>query len=198
MAPTLRGVSDTALLTADMRAGESKRSDRLFDDPYAKVLAGDAASRIAPIRRRLVSDGGVVARTVVLDEVVMMLIEREGIEMVLNLGAGLDARPYRLPLPSELRWIEADLPGMIEFKSAALREESPRCQLDRHGVDLSDEAARIAFLGQIPSDRPTLVISEGVVPYLEPSAVETLAEDLAGQPHVGWWWLDLMSAKTIR
>ncbi len=44
---------------------------------------------------------------------------RGGIDGVVNLAAGLDARPYRLQLPRTLRWIEVDLPAMVKEKGDA-------------------------------------------------------------------------------
>jgi O-methyltransferase involved in polyketide biosynthesis len=39
---------------------------------------------------------------------------------VLNLVAGVDARPNRMALPNSLTWIEVDLPEIIEYTSAVL------------------------------------------------------------------------------
>ena len=35
--------------------------------------------------------------------------------VVVNLAAGLDARPYRMPLPSSLLWVQVDLPAILAF-----------------------------------------------------------------------------------
>jgi O-methyltransferase involved in polyketide biosynthesis len=43
-----------------------------------------------------------------------------GADMVVNLAAGLDARPYRLTLPSQLQWIEVDLPDLLAYKTEQL------------------------------------------------------------------------------
>ena len=53
--------------------------------------------------------------------------------MVVNLAAGLDARPYRMDLPRALQWIEVDLPGILDHKEELLRDEKPVCQLDEFG-----------------------------------------------------------------
>src|SRR2546422_4602991 len=45
-----------------------------------------------------------------------------------NLAAGLDARPYRLPLPSSLRWVEVDFPDVIAYKQEQLAMERPRSE----------------------------------------------------------------------
>jgi O-methyltransferase involved in polyketide biosynthesis len=57
-----------------------------------------------------------VVRICVIDELILRSIEQEGIDTVLNLGAGLDTRPYRLSLPSSLHWIEVDFPAILNYK----------------------------------------------------------------------------------
>jgi O-methyltransferase involved in polyketide biosynthesis len=41
---------------------------------------------------------------------------QQGTDMVINLAAGLDSRPYRMQLPALLRWVEVDLPDMLNYK----------------------------------------------------------------------------------
>ena len=47
-----------------------------------------------------------VVRTVVIDRYLQEAIAR-GVDTVVNLGAGLDTRPYRMTLPASLSWVEA-------------------------------------------------------------------------------------------
>jgi O-methyltransferase involved in polyketide biosynthesis len=56
-----------------------------------------------------------VARTKVIDDVIIEAIA-EGCDKVLNLAAGLDTRPYRLNLPPDFAWVEADLPELLAEK----------------------------------------------------------------------------------
>jgi hypothetical protein len=44
---------------------------------------------------------------------------------VVKLAAGLDARPYRMNLPASLRWVEVDLPEILEKKERLLEGERP-------------------------------------------------------------------------
>lgn len=98
----IRHISDTALWVAVYRARESERVDAVFRDPHAKKLAGDRGMEMAtamPFAQR--HSWGYVARTWLVDQV----IDRElsqGTDMVINLAAGLDARPYRMRLPASL------------------------------------------------------------------------------------------------
>ena len=186
----LRSVSDTALLVATHRARETERRRPLFRDPYARVLAGDRGEQIARELRHGIVSWPVVARTVVFDEVILRTVGTTAAGCVLNLAAGLDTRPYRLDLPADLRWVEADLPEVLQYKERRLAGERPRCRLERVAVDLGDAAARRRLLDR-PADVPTLVLSEGLLVYLTPEAVSALARDLAERPAIRRWLLDL-------
>jgi methyltransferase (TIGR00027 family) len=116
----LTHVSDTAHWVAFYRAVESERPDALFHDPHARALAGPRGEAFAKGMEGGGVHGGwpIVVRTKLMDDVIEQLAGKGGIDAVLNLAAGLDARPYRLKLPAALRWIEVDLPDMITYKKS--------------------------------------------------------------------------------
>ena len=117
-----------------------------------------------------------------------------GTDLVLNLAAGLDARPYRMDLPPALRWVEVDLPEILEYKEGILAGETPRCALRRVRLDLSDEAARRRLFADIGREaKRVLVLTEGLLIYLTPDQVGGLARDLAGPASFHRWVLDLSS-----
>src|SRR2546426_2793055 len=121
-----------------------------------------------------------IVRTAVLDELTVGTIARDGIDTVLNLAAGLDTRPYRLRLPASLRWVEADFPDVIAYKQEQLKGERPVCALEHVGIDLTDVAGRRALFARIgAAGRRVLVVSEGLLIYLTPQQVASLASDLA-------------------
>jgi methyltransferase (TIGR00027 family) len=192
-------VADTAFWVASYRAAESRRPDALFRDPLAARLAAargrDIADRIAGSRQ---VEWVVVMRTLIIDDFIREAIAA-GCDTVLNLGAGLDTRPYRLELPPSLRWIEVDFAPTIDFKNAELRDEKPRCQLERRAVDLGDAAARRALLNEVTATaRKVLVLTEGVVGYLSNDDVAALADDLRARPHLAWWVLEYVSQQFRR
>jgi methyltransferase (TIGR00027 family) len=172
----------------------------LFRDPLAKALVGERGPAIA---RSMGSMGRytawtLVMRTVIIDAFIQQAIG-DGIDAVVNLGAGLDTRPYRLDLPASLLWVESDYPHMIDYKTKMLREHTPRCRLQSVGVDLSDASARREFLSNVAADaRRVLVITEGVVPYLTETQVAELAADLKSQPRFTGWVLEYFSAHVYR
>jgi methyltransferase (TIGR00027 family) len=128
-----------------------------------------------------------------IDDLVVETVRR-GCDRVVNLAAGLDTRPYRLPLPPTLSWVEADLPGIIEEKGRLLADATPVCQLTREAVDLADPVARRAFLARASTGATrVLVITEGLLGYLTEDVVRSLADDLAACPAIHSWILDLFS-----
>jgi methyltransferase (TIGR00027 family) len=191
--PLVSNVSDTARWVACYRAIESARPDALFRDPLAERLDGDKGRAIvAHAPRQLRSGWPVIARTVAIDDMVRAALA-EGCDGVVNLAAGLDTRPYRLDLPAGLPWIEADFPAFIAEKNELLAGETPRCALRRIGVDLADADARAAFLARaVDRHRRLLVISEGLLMYLDEPTVAALAHDL-DRPGIAWWVFDTMS-----
>jgi methyltransferase (TIGR00027 family) len=191
----LRDVSDTALWVATFRAEESARKKPLFRDPFAATLVGEEGPRLVRslgYAGRI--SGGVVVRTVAFDEFIRSSIAERGIDAVVNLGAGLDARPYRMDLPPTLRWWEIDLPRLLDFKEARLAGHVARCDLRRLRVDLRDAAARRAMLGSIATEcKRALVVTEGLLPYLAPNDAATLAREIAEHPSFAFWAADLVA-----
>ncbi len=130
-----------------------------------------------------------VARTKIIDDAIAEAIA-DGCDRVLNLAAGLDTRPYRLDLPSDFRWVEADLPKLLAEKTQLLADQVPRCRLTRAAVDLSDAQARDAFLNDaLDGASKALVLTEGLLMYLDDRDVAALSEAIK-RPQVAWWMLD--------
>jgi methyltransferase (TIGR00027 family) len=197
--PLIRNISDTALWVAVFRARETERQDALFRDPYARKLAGERGEQIA---KDLLAgqryEWPYTARTVRFDQIVTEQI-KQGADMVVNLAAGLDTRPYRMDLPSSLQWIEVDFPAMIDYKEEVLAGEKPRCALERVRMDLADVNARRALFQRLGSNaQKALVLTEGLLVYLTRDEVSMLARDLAAQSTFKDWAIDLCSPGLLK
>ncbi len=198
MKPVITGVPDTAFMVAAWRADESDRPDALFQDTFAHRLAGPRGLDLADgVGSRPIGRWQVVVRTVIIDGMLRAAVEA-GAATVLNLGAGLDARPYRLDWPETLRWIEVDFPEVIGWKEERLRAARPRCRVERIGLDLTDGPARRALIARLAAEsHATVVLTEGVVPYLTNDAVGALADDLR-RLRGGRWIVDYASPESVR
>jgi len=195
----IRNISDTALWVAVYRAQETERPDALFRDPLARRLAGERGQQIfasMPFGKR--NSWSFIARTYIFDRYVSSKVQ-QGVDMVINLAAGLDTRPYRMSLPASLQWVEVDLPGIIDYKEEVLATEKPVCKLERVRLDLSSvEARRQLFARLAGNARRVLVTCEGLVVYLSRDEVSALALDLAAQSNFQAWALDMCSPGLLK
>ncbi len=192
--PPIRHVSDTALWVAVYRALESERPDALFNDPYARPMAGKRGKDIvASIPLGETMAWSIVVRTVVMDEVILRCIAN-GAQVVLNLGAGLDTRAFRLRLPPAVRWIDVDLPEMTAYRRGFLKSELASCRHAHVAADLSDGASRSRVLEDARSEGSRLlVVTEGLLIYLTAAQVTGLAEQLLVEGKAQWWVTDLIA-----
>jgi methyltransferase (TIGR00027 family) len=195
----VRNVSDTARWVAYFRARESERPDALFRDPFAARLAGEHGFGIA----NTLADGNKhewawVARTYLFDHFLSRAIQ-DGAQMVINLAAGLDARPYRMDLPASLQWVEIDFPEIISYKEDILANDKPRCQLERIALDLSDESRRAEVFTDLNARATNIVVaSEGLLIYFATEQVASLATSLAAWKNFRSWVVDLASPGQLR
>lgn len=196
----ISNISDTARWVAVYRAMESERPDALFKDRFARRLAGPQGEAIVnAIPKAHAMAWPMIVRTAVLDEIIMRLVKREGVDCVLNLAAGLDARPWRLPLPTALRWVDVDHPVMIDAKLEVLEQEPLHCKYEGVRLDLADAPARHALFERVNAGtRRALVLTEGLLVYLPPLAVAALARDLHAQSGFHFWLTDLASPGLLK
>jgi methyltransferase (TIGR00027 family) len=168
MGQELRGIGRTALWVAMMRAAESDRPDRMFDDWLAGLFvaaarptsSGDVevppgASEFLAIRTRFYDDH-------LLDACAA------GVRQVVLLAAGLDSRAFRLGWPAGVRLFELDLPEVFGFKDAVLAEHGavPACARVPVPVDLREDWAQPLGAAGFDPQKPTAWVAEGLMLYL--------------------------------
>lgn len=197
---SIENVSDTARWVAVYRAMESERPDALFRDPFAQRLAGEKGAEIVrTMKNGRATAWAMIVRTQVFDEIVMAEIATDNIELVLNLAAGLDARPWRLSLPASLRWVDVDLPDILRYKLQTIGDAKPNCRYEAIETDLTDAAARRALFSRISAQASrVLVVTEGLLIYLSEVDVGALASDLHAYPSFTRWVIDLASPRLLK
>jgi methyltransferase (TIGR00027 family) len=196
----IQSISDTAHLTALYRAFETERPDALFHDPYARLLAGERGIQaLHAMREDRFRTKIHAVRPFLIDQYVQRLVKQEEVDVVLNLGAGLDTRPYRLLLPSTCKWIEADFPEVLAYKQNKLQGVKPMCTLESIGLDLWDAPSRQKLIEYVSSQaKQVLTITEGLLIYLSPEQVATLASEMHQQKPFCWWVTELASPQILR
>ena len=193
-------ISDTARWVAYYRAMETERPDSIFKDPFADRLAGpEGKGIVGEMKRGKQMAWAMIVRTAVFDELILDAIRGKNVDLVVNLAAGLDARPWRLDLPPNLRWVDVDLPEILDYKVDKLKDEKPKCRYEAIRVDLTDDAKRNAVLVQLgASATRAVVMTEGLLVYLTAEQVGALATDLHAGGSFRWWIIDLAHPRLLK
>lgn len=191
-------VGATAIGVAAMRAVETHRTDALISDPYAELfvaetdspfvpivadyVAGREPSEPSPLAERLRSGlgGFMVARTWYFDDYFRRAID-SGITQFVLLGAGLDARAFRLRWPSGAVLFEVDLSQVLEFKSAVLAAHDVKPAVDRRevAIDLRHDWPAALQKSGFDAGKRTAWLAEGLLRYLPSDAMVRMLERIA-------------------
>lgn len=170
---TLSGVSETLLISLYARALETERVDAIIRDPKAVGILEILAPDVSKFRNMRSTQIGTAVRTEIIDEATSDFIESLADPVVVELGAGLSTRPFRLG-EERAEWIAVDLPDVEPVWRDLIAETSRRRFVGR---SVLEPEWTDALEGVLP--HRTLFIAEGLLMYFEPSAVRTLITGLA-------------------
>ena len=193
------GVGMTAVGVAYIRAQESLRPDRLFDDPLAAAFIEESGwappselmPELADSPDALKAYWGsiaayVIVRTKFLDDYANEAMAA-GIRQFVILGAGLDARAFRLDWPDGARVFELDVHDVNEFKARALARVSLNPKAERIVVesDLTGDWMPSLLRAGFDPAVPTAWIAEGLLIYFTPEQNEALMSTVSGASRPG-------------
>jgi methyltransferase (TIGR00027 family) len=182
---TLPPVSTTAVGVAAIRAAEGTRPDALFSDPFADSFLRAAGFSPSPLadaeqqRRVAAVITWVRVRTRFLDDLLLDACGR-GCRQVVTLGAGLDARAFRLAWPSGVRCFELDLHEILAFKERVVRDARFEAACERTVVptDLAGDWAHDLERAGFEATRPTAWVAEGLRVYLDDDTRDAVVSGL--------------------
>lgn len=196
--PRKERASFTALGIAAIRAIERERppSERIVDDPYARHFVGEYRHRMFYSLSKLGFSerrgpgvvGWLLARERAIDDYLLCMAE-EGIEQLVILGAGYDARAYRFARKlGDAQVFEVDTPATQAAKRQRVEMFLDEVDLALHFVAVDFEkqtlAAELLKAGYDPGKK-TLHLLQGVIPYLTDDAVERLLNFVRTQSGAG-------------
>jgi methyltransferase (TIGR00027 family) len=174
---------------AAIRAAESARPDRFFDDPCAAGFVRAAhyvrpGGATAPTedelrqRQRLIT--WISVRTRFLDDVVATACAGPCRQVVI-VGAGLDARAFRREWPEGTRLWELDLADVLAFKEMVIRAEEwvPRCERTSVAADLSGDWGQLLKDAGFDVNAPVVWLAEGLLAYLSEETRDSLVKGMA-------------------
>lgn len=111
---------------------------------------------------------------------------------VLHLGCGLDCRYLRMKKGPNVRWIDVDQPRVVEARARLLSQPPGDYTLRALQV------TKPGWLKDIPNDRPTLVVAEGLLPFLSAAEGKRVLLDIADYFHRGEILTDHVSPMVAR
>ena len=156
--PTISGSAETMLQSFYARAQYSKSKHNKFYDAKAVELVDKIDYDFSTAARDSTMGKGVIARTVVFDELVKNFIEKNPDCTVVNIACGLDTRFYRMD-NGKITWYNLDLPETIAIRNQIF-EESGR--VSTIGISALDPA----WSKEVKVRGKMLFIIEGLSMYL--------------------------------
>jgi O-methyltransferase involved in polyketide biosynthesis len=167
---SLTGVSETTLATLYARALDSRAAAPVLHDRFAATAVDRidydfaATGVVGPVAT------AIAARARALDDWTAAFLAAHPVATVLHLACGLDTRAHRLAAADTVHWVDVDLPAVLDLRARVL----PDAPGDHRTVAAS--VLDDSWLDDVPDDRPTAVVFEGLSMYLAPAAGRRLVE----------------------
>jgi methyltransferase (TIGR00027 family) len=179
----------TNLCTLYMRAYESHSPAPILGDDAAAQAVDRIEYDWARMRRAMRPESNqylVVMRAKHFDDWTGDFLRRHPNAVVLHLGCGIDTRAFRLHLPETVQWFDIDQPNVIALRRKLYDDRDDYRMI---GSSVTDEA----WLDKVPTDRPMLMVAEGLVMYLTGPQVRALLQRLTDRFDSGELIFDTVS-----
>jgi len=181
-------LESTASWTAAVRAAESKREERLFNDPWAEALAGErGAAWLAG--RPADTLNAIIIRTRYFDDFLQGVACQQGVKQIVLLAAGLDTRAYRLQWPEGTRFFEVDQAGVLKRKEDILRGAGakPGCKRQSIAADLAGEWTKALLSSGFDPQAPSGWLLEGFLFYIPSESIVQILNEVSRLAAAGSW-----------
>ncbi|HEX9176684.1 class I SAM-dependent methyltransferase [Mycobacterium sp.] len=180
---TLTGVSETALLTLNVRAREARRPDAIIEDPMAIKLVDSIDydfAKFGPSNRQ-----DVAVRALAFDHNARRYLAAHPHATVVALAEGLQTSFWRLDEPGDqFHWLTVDLPRIIELRRRLL-PRSPRIS------ERAQSALDFSWMDDVDPAQGVFVTAEGLLMYLQPDEAMGLIRECARRFAGGQMMFDL-------
>lgn len=182
----LTEVRETMLLTLMGKARESRLPNSILNDRFAAEAMDRIDYDFRRLRPRKAADIILALRALIFDEVTRNFLATHPLATVVHMASGLDTRVFRVDPHPAVRWFDVDFPDTIALRQKLYPE---RIGYSMIGASLTD----LDWMAQIPADRPTLIMAEGLTPYLEPDQGFALFKELGARFPRGEVVIDIFS-----
>ncbi len=189
----LEGSQQTLLITLYAKAMDNRADASILHD----ALADDLVRRIDYDFERFGLGGhdirGLALRARAIDEWTRAALQSRPDTLVLHLACGLDSRVFRVDPALEVDWIDLDFPEVIQLRRELLPQRAGRYRT------LGSNAMEPDWIARLDSDRPALIIAEGLFPYLDEHRARELVRRLVDHfPQGGQLLCDVYNRLALR
>jgi O-methyltransferase involved in polyketide biosynthesis len=185
----LTGAKETLYITLCAKSIDSQAKHSLLHDTKAFDILNSVDydfSKFKESKKTLV-----VIRAKQIDEWVKEFIAIHENAVVVYIGCGLDSRITRINPSAAISWYDLDYPEVIEVRK--------RFYEDKKGYKMiASSATDAVWLTQIPNDRPTMIIAEGVLEYVKAEDVKMLLQRLTNHFREGQIAFDVVSPFAVK
>lgn len=172
---TLTGAQETMLATLYGRALDSRAPNSILRDQEADKAIRRIDYDFHKTGIKGTSAAGVALRAKTLDDWTAEFLAGHREATVLHLACGLDTRVHRLAPPPSVRWIDVDYPEVIDLRERLLPHPTGDYQMI--GASVTDDE----WLDEVPGDRPTVAVFEGLTMYLHKEDGKRLIQRITGR-----------------
>lgn len=166
--PEFNGVTETMLQSFYARALYSKNPKNKFKDEKAEEIVDLMDYDFSKAKKDVTMHSGVIARSVVLDELVSDYIQKYPDCVIVNIACGLDTRFYRMD-NGKLTWYNLDLPEVIKFRNSLFTQTHRVFNLPYNVLD-------VQWTKQVKQSKHMLFIIEGLTMYMTESEVQCMLQ----------------------
>lgn len=189
---TLTGAPETMLATLYGRALDSRSPNSILRDAEADKALQRIDYDFSRTGIKGTTAAGVALRAKQLDDWTAEFLADHQEATVLHLACGLDTRVHRLVPPPSVRWFDVDYPEVLDLRRRLLPD--PGGDYRMVGASVTDQA----WLDEIPADRPTVAVFEGLTMYLTEADGRRLIQRITGRFGAGQLLFDCYGTLGIR
>ncbi|RDI49596.1 class I SAM-dependent methyltransferase [Nocardia mexicana] len=181
----------TMLATLYGRALDYRRDDPILGDEEADKAVRRIDYDFGSLGITADGAAGVAMRAKIIDDWAAEYLLEHPDAIVLHLGCGMDSRVFRFDPPPTVEWFDIDYPEVVELRTRIYPDRA-------HYHTIGTPVTELDWLDRIPSDRPALIVAEGLTMYLDPAEGGELLRQLVAKFPSGHLICDVFSRLGIK
>lgn len=187
----LTGAPQTMLATLYGKALDADLPKSVLHDTYARGVVARIDYDWSQTTVTAARSPGVTLRSAYFDKTARQFLAVHPEAVVLHLGCGLDSRYYRLDPGPGVDWYDVDYPEVADLRRQ-LYPAREHCHI------VSASVTDPAWLAAVPTDRPVLMLAEGLTMYLSEADGQALFRRIVAQFPSGELQFDAFSRLGVK